>query len=215
MQYNGLTWAIALLALLVVMLAWRVLRRPGWFLGWLRGTCGLLILGLAGVVAVVAYDLYSYSELPPSGQSLVSLKFTAEGHQRYRVSIQEGTRERNTILDGDLWQLDARVLGWHKLATLIGLRPGYRLDALTSTYRSAAQQAVAESSRAMLGASPYGIDLWRWLRETGNGFPLFDARGARVAFLPMVDGAVFEVSLTSAGLVAEARNQAARDALAH
>ena len=214
MQYNGLTWAIALLALLVLVLAWRVLRRPGWFFGWLRGTGGLVILCLSGGLGVVAYDLYSYAELPPSGQALVSLKFTAEGQQRYRVSIQEGARERNTILDGDLWQLDARVLAWHKLASLIGLRPGYRLDALTSTYRSAAQQAVAESSRAVLGASPYGIDLWRWLRETNNGFFLFEARGARVAFLPMVDGAVFNVSLTSAGLIAEAQNQAARDALA-
>jgi hypothetical protein len=106
------------------------------------------------------------------------------------------------------------VLGWSKLATLIGLRPGYRLDVLSSRYQTAAQQAMTESSRAVLGASPYGIDLWRWLRETQLGLFLFDARGARVTFLPMADGAVFNVSLTSAGLVAEAQNQAARDALA-
>jgi len=213
MQYNGLTWAIALLALLVLVFAWRILARPGWFLGWLRGTCGLAILGLAAVGAVVAYDLHSYTELPATGRTLASLKFSAEGHQRYRVTIQEGARERNTILDGDLWQLDARVLGWSRLATLIGLRPGYRLDALTSSYRAAEQQAVAESSRAVLAASPYGLDLWRWLRETNNGLFLFEARGARVAFLSMVDGAVFNVQLTSEGLVAEAQNQAARDAL--
>lgn len=215
MQYNGLTWAIALVALLVLVLAGRVLRRPGWFLGWLRGTFGMAILALAVLVGVVAYDLYSYTELPAAGRSLATLKFTAEGSQRYRVTIQEGARERNTILDGDLWQLDARVLGWSKLATLIGLRPGYRLDVLSSRYQTAAQQAMTESSRAVLGASPYGVDLWRWLRETQLGLFLFDARGARITFLPMADGAVFDVSLTSAGLVAEAQNQAARDALAH
>lgn len=214
MQYNGLTWAIALVALLVLVIAGRVLRRPGWFLGWLRGTCGLAILALAVLVGVVAYDLYSYTELPPAGRSLATLKFSAEGSQRYRVTIQEGARERNTILDGDLWQLDARVLGWSRLATLIGLRPGYRLDTLSSRYQTAEQQAMAESSRAVLGVSPYGLDLWRWLRDTEQGLFLFDARGARVTLLPMADGAVFNVSLTSAGLVAEAQNQAAQDALA-
>lgn len=214
MQYNGLTWAIALMALLVLVIAGRVLRRPGWFLGWLRGTCGLAILALAVLVGVVAYDLYSYTEVPAAGRSLATLKFSAEGSQRYRVTIQEGARERNTILDGDLWQLDARVLGWSRLATLIGLRPGYRLDTLSSRYQTAEQQAMAESSRAVLGVSPYGLDLWRWLRDTEQGLFLFDARGARVTLLPMADGAVFNVSLTSAGLVAEAQNQAAQDALA-
>ena len=212
MQYNGLTWATALVALLVLLIAGRILRSPGWFLGWLRGTIGLAILMLAVMVGVVAYDLYSYAELPSTGRPLATLKFSAEGSQRYRVTIQEGSRVRNTILDGDLWQLDARVLGWNRLASLIGLRPGYRLDALSSSYRVAEQQARTESSRAVLGASPYGIDLWRWLREAQVDLFLFDARGERVTFLPMADGAVYDITLTSTGLVAEAQNQAARSA---
>lgn len=41
MQYDGLAWAIALLAALVLWVALRVLVNSSWFLGWLRGTCGL------------------------------------------------------------------------------------------------------------------------------------------------------------------------------
>ncbi|MOA59043.1 hypothetical protein D3C78_1835670 [compost metagenome] len=66
----------------------------------------------------------------------------------------------------------------------------------------------------MLASSPYGIDLWRWLREGQHDLFLFDARGTRVTFLPLADGAQYAVRLTSTGLLAEPQNQAAKDALA-
>ncbi|HYQ37485.1 MAG TPA: hypothetical protein VER09_00935 [Pseudomonas sp.] len=214
MQYNGLAWASALVALMVLAIAGRILFDRSWFLGWLRGTCGLLLLALALLAGGVAYDLHSYGPLPPPGKPLLTLSFQAEGSQRYRVTLREAGRERSMILSGDLWQLDARVFGWKGLATLIGLQPGYRLELLTGRYRAAEQQAAAEPSRMLLASSPYGIDLWRWLREGRHDLFLFDARGARVTFLPMADGAVYAISLNSSGLLAEPQSQAAREALA-
>ncbi len=214
MQYNGLAWVAALMALLVLAIAGRILFDRSWLLGWLRGTGGLAILALAGLVAVVAYDLRSYAPLPASGETLLTLSFKAEGDQRYRATLREGASERNVIINGDLWQLDARVFGWQKLATLIGLRSGYRLELLSGRYLTVEQQASAEPSRVVLASSPYGIDLWRWLREGRHDLFLFEARGARVTFLPLADGALYAVRLTSAGLLAEPQNQAAKDALA-
>lgn len=213
MQYNGLAWATALAALMVLAIAGRILGNRSWFLGWLRGTCGLALLAVALLVGVVAYDLHSYAPLPRQGQALLTLSFQAEGTQRYRATVREGGRERSVILSGDLWQLDARVFDWKGLASLIGLQPGYRLELLAGRYLSAEQQAAAEPSRIALASSPYGIDVWRWLREGRHDLFLFDARGARVTFLPMADGAVYSVSLGSAGLVAEPQTQAARAAL--
>lgn len=214
MQYNGLAWAVALIALLVLAIGGRMLLQRGWFRGWLRGTCGLAILGLAALIALVAYDLRSYSPLPPAGEPLLTLSVKAEGSQRYLVTLREGGQERSAILNGDLWQLDARVLAWKGLATLIGLRPGYRLELLAGRYLAMEQQTSAEPSRVALAASPYGVDLWRWLREGRRDLFLFDARGARVTFLPLTDGAVYAVRLAGTGLLAEPQNQAARDALA-
>lgn len=211
MQYNGLAWAAALMALLVLAVGGRVLLRPGWLLGWLRGTSGLGLLALAVVAGVVAWDLRSYAPLPPSGEVLLTLSVKAQGEQRYQVSLQEQARARDLIVNGELWQLDARVFGWKGLATLIGLQPGYRLEQLAARYRAEEQ---AEPSRIALAQSPYGIDLWRWLRESGWDLFLFDARAARVTFLPLADGAVYAIRLTSAGLLAEPQSQAARDALA-
>lgn len=214
MQYNGLAWAVALVALLVLLTGGHILLRRGWFLGWLRGSCGLGLLALAMAAGLMGWDLRSYATLPAPGETLLTLGVQAQGSQRYRVSLQERAQERSVILNGDLWQLDARVFGWKGLATLVGLQPGYRLELLTGRYGATAQQAGAEPSRVLLAQSPFGIDLWRWLRESGQDLFLFDARAARVTFLPLVDGALYSVRLTGTELLAEPLNQVAREALA-
>jgi hypothetical protein len=211
MQYDGLAWATALLALLAVLIAARILFGGHWLLGWLRGTCGLAFLGLAGLVGLVAYDLHGYTPLP-EGKPLVTLSFKADG-PRYRVNLLEGGRERSVTLEGDLWQLDARLLQWKGLAALIGLQPGYRLERLTGRFLAIEQQTLAQHARVDLARSPYGIDLWRWLRMGQHDLFMFDPQARRVTYLPIADDAVYAVSLTSTGLLAQPMNQAAKQAL--
>lgn len=212
MQYDGLAWAIGLLALLVLWVALRILLNSSWFLGWLRGTAGLLFLVSAALVGVIAYDLMSYDTLPEE-RPLVTLSFQAETPQRYRVTLVEGARERSVLLEGDLWQLDGQLLRLRGLAELIGLEPGYRLTQLSGRFLAIEQQAVAQRPEAVLAQSPLGIDLWRWLRLSGRDLFLFDAQALRVPYLPIADGAVYEVRLASTGLMATPVNDAARQAL--
>lgn len=211
MQYDGLAWATALLALLAVLVAARILFGGNWLLGWLRGTCGLAFLGLAGLIGLVAYDLRSYTPLP-EGKPLVTLSFKAEG-PLYRVSLLEGGHERSVTLEGDLWQLDARLLQWKGLAALIGLQPGYRLEKLSGRFLAIEQQTLAQHARVELARSPYGVDLWRWLRVGQHDLLMFDPQARRVNFLPIADDAVYAVSLTPTGLLAQPMNQAAKQAL--
>lgn len=211
MQYDGLAWATALLALLAVFVAARILFNSRWFLGWLRGTCGLAFLALAAVVGLVAFDLYSYEPLP-QGKPLVTLSFKAQG-PHYRVSLLEGSRERTVTLEGDLWQLDARLLQWKGLAALIGLQPGYRLEKLSGRFLAIEQQSLAQHGRVELAQSPYGVDLWRWLRLGQHDLFMFDPQARRVTYLPIADDAVYSVSLTPTGLLAQPMNQAANQAM--
>lgn len=153
MQYDGLAWAFALLALLAALVAVRILFERTWFLGWLRGTCGLAFVAVAALLLVLAWDLRSYSLLKPE-QPMATLSFQAEGPQRYRVLIQEGANERSVVLDGELWQLDARIFRWKGLAALIGLAPGYRLDALSGRFLALEQQS--RGRRLGLSQSPAG-----------------------------------------------------------
>ncbi|MWV12479.1 hypothetical protein F3I62_10280 [Pseudomonas sp. R-28-1W-6] len=212
MQYDGLAWFIGLLAVLALFIAARILLTRSWFLGWLRGTLGLAFLGLAALVGVVAYDLLSYGPLP-EGKPLLTLSFAADGPQRYRVSLLEGGEERAVTLEGDLWQLDARLLRWKGLAALIGLQPGYRLEKLSGRFLAIEQQESARYAQVSLAQSPYGIDLWRWLRLGQHDLFLFDPQAARVTYLPIADGAMFSVSLSPTGLLAQPMNQAASQAL--
>lgn len=212
MQYDGLAWATALLALLVAVVAGRILFDRSWFLGWLRGTCGLAFLALAVLVALVARDLSSYDALPQD-RPLATLSFKALEAQRFQVTLLEGGSEQEVLLDGDLWQLDARLFKWKGLGDLLGLQPGYRLERLSGRYLAIEQQALAQYSRAPLAESPYGVDVWRWLRLTQRDFFLFLPEAQRVTYLPMADGAVFSVSLSPTGLLAEPLNQSAVEAL--
>ncbi|MBB2497206.1 hypothetical protein [Aquipseudomonas ullengensis] len=212
MQYDGLAWFVGLLAVLALFIAARILLTRSWFLGWLRGTFGLAFLGLAALVGVVAYDLMSYGTLPED-KPLLILNFSADGPQRYRVNLQEGGEEREVILEGDLWQLDGRLLRWKGLAALIGLQPGYRLEKLSGRFLAIEQQESARYAEVTLATSPYGIDLWRWLRLGQHDLFLFDPQAARVTYLPIADGAMFSVSLSPTGLLAQPMNQAANQAL--
>lgn len=211
MQYGGLAWATALLALLAAFVALRILFDRSWFLGWLRGTAGLVFVALAMLIGLLANDLRSYKPVALD-KPLATLSFKADG-PFYRVSVLEGAKERNFILEGDLWQLDARFFQWKGLAALIGLQPGYRLEKLTGRYLSIEQQTVAQHTRVQLAESPYGIDLWRWLRLGQRDLFMFDPQARRVNFLPLADQAVYRINQTPAGLLAEPMNPAAKQAL--
>src|SRR3990167_2924532 len=211
MQYDGLAWATALLALLAVLVAARILLDRHWFLGWLRGTCGLAFVALGGFIGLLASDLYSYAPLPED-KPLVTLSFEADG-PRYRVNLLEGGSERSVLLEGDLWQLDARFLQWKGLAALIGLQPGYRLEKLSGRFLAIEQQDQAQHARVELARSPYCIDPWRWLRLGQHDLFIFDPQARRVTYLPLADEAVYSINLTPAGLLAEPMNPAAKQAL--
>lgn len=211
MQYQGLAWALGLLGIIVLWVAARILFNRHWLLGWLRGTFGLAFVALAGLIALLAYDVLSYRALPVD-KPLATISFKADGGA-YRVNLLQGSEENSVLLEGDLWQLDARLLQWKGLAQLIGLQPGYRLEKLSGRFLSIEQQNLAQRTRVDLAHSLYGVDLWRWLRLNQRDLFIFDPQAVRVTYLPIADNAVYTISLSPTGLLAEPMNQAARQAL--
>ncbi|SDH79980.1 hypothetical protein [Pseudomonas panipatensis] len=210
MQYDGLAWAFMLVALLALLIAARVLYDRHWFLGWLRGCVGLAFVAVALLIALAAWDLRSYDALPAE-RPLASLSFHQLAPQHFEVKVLEGDRERTYDLAGDLWQLDARIIQWKGLAALIGLAPGYRLQSLGGRFLAIEQESQAR--RLELADSPFGIDVWRWLRDGQHDLLMFKPLAGRVTFLPMADQAVFAVRFGPTGLSAEPVNQAAIQAL--
>lgn len=212
MQYLGLAVVVALLALIVALMAVRMLASGHWLLGWLRGSFGMLIMTLAALTGLVAWDLASYQPLN-TGASLVSLSFKADGQQRYQVRVEEGQKVRFVTLEGDLWQLDMRVLNWKGIAALIGLEPGYRLERLSGRYLAVEQQEHLLHPYVTLADSRAGVDFWRWLQHCQCAPLLIEAQHRRISFLPIADGAEYQVAMAPTGLLAKPANAAAEQAM--
>lgn len=212
MQFTGLGIGLALMALLLLFFAVRLLVTKHWLLGWLRGMFGLTLLAVSVLAGLLAYDISTYQQIPKN-KPVFTLSAQAEGAQRYRVKIFEGRHEHSFLLDGELWQLEARQLEWKSLAHLIGLEAGYRLDNIKGRFITVEQQEAARFTQIQLTESLYGIDAWQAVRYFDRDLFVIEAKPLRVKYLPLADGAVYSVSLVATGLLAKPVNKAAEQAL--
>lgn len=212
MQYLGLAVIVALFGLIILLVAIRILANGRWLLGWLRGCLGMFVLALSVVVGLAAWDVSSYQPLP-ADKPVATLAFHADGPQRYRVELNTLSKMSRFTLEGDLWQLDMRVLEWKGLATLIGLEPGFRLAQVTGRYLAVEQQDRTRHPRVMLSESPAGVDLWLGVQRCQCAPLVIDAQLRRVSYLPTADGAEYAIELAPTGLLAKPLNAAAEQAL--
>jgi hypothetical protein len=201
-----------LLGLLFLIAALRRYRR----IHLVRGTLYLslsaaLALGAVGAV-LVAMNLFTYTRLTHEQQA-AHVTTRELGERRYVVTIQPPNQPaRHYELRGDEWQIDARVLKWHALATLVGFDTAYRLERISGRYGNIAQERAAPRTVYPL-AEESELDLWSLVRRHHRYVPLVDALYGSAAYVPMAEGAEYEVSVSASGLVVRPANDAARKAL--
>ena len=175
---------------------WRARRR---FAACHRSLWSLVFVLMALLGAIGGTALMGYRRL--ASEALVATLDTRQlGPQRYAVDIElpDGTRQA-TELSGDEWQLDARVIKWDTRAVVLGAPPLYRLDRVSGRYHDANQAAAAPSSLAVLSSSPTRLDLWQMKQQFPRWLPWIDADYGSAAYLPLVDGGRFKVTLAAAG----------------
>lgn len=214
MLFTVVAVLLAVIALAAALLALRLFVGR-WLLGWLRGSAGMLLTVLAVAIAVGAWDLRGYRPLTET-QPLGTLSFSKLETQRYTATlVASDGAERRFELQGDMWQLDVRLLRWNEMLTRLGLKPGYRLDRLSGRYLSLEDERSRPRTVVGLGSERPLFDVWAWLQRTGNTLGLISADYGSAAYLPMVDGALYSVGVGHSGLVATPMNDAARAAVDH
>jgi len=174
---------------------WRSRRR---FAASHRAVWSLVFVLLALLGALAGTALLGYRRL--ASESLVAELATRQlAPQRFAVDIAlpDGTRQA-AELSGDEWQLDARVIKWDVRAVVLGAPPLYRLDRVSGRYRDATQEASAPKSVVVLSA-PSRVDLWQMKQRFPAWLPWVDADYGSGAYLPLVDGGRFNVTLAAAG----------------
>lgn len=170
----------------------------------------LLLSGLA--LCLMAWSLRHYLAFAAETE-VAQIALRQTGVQRYRAELSTAGQARSFDLAGDEWQLDARVLNWTLPAQLGGAPSLYRLERLSGRYGDVKQEL--DAPRTVFALSPAGaLDLWQLKRSYPAALPFVDAQFGSAAYLPMLDGAKYRVSLgRRGGLVARPADKATHDLL--
>lgn len=204
---------LVLLTLWIMLRAGRHLRQRRYGRAATRGLAAGVLGGFTALVLLLGVNLLTYTRLTAE-RPVAQVRFSEAGPQRYMVRLQTADgRTLLTELNGDDWQLDARVVKWTGLGTLLGLPPLYRLERLSGRYENLQQARSQVPGVVGLSRDP-GLALTD-LNRYARWMPLEDARYGSATYLPMANGAEYAVSLSNTGLLARPSNEAARQALAH
>lgn len=196
MQFMGLAAGVAFLALLILLAGVRGLLRGSWFLGWLKGTLGLSAILLAVAGGLAAYDLGQYQQERFEELTLAQLKINKTPDDRFELNLITPAGRQATIMEGDSWRVDARMLDWQGLASLIGLQPGYRLDRLHTVYSDSSRQVASRYAQAALTEKwPGVIDMWLLAYEHRKSISLIRPALLQSAYHPLADGAEYQIVL--------------------
>jgi hypothetical protein len=212
MTFNALIVVFGLTGVLFFITAVRRVRRHRIASGLFSGVTSLALFLIAACALTVAMNLRTYQRLSAE-QAAGELQFTRVGYHQFNGVFTFPSGERaDFALRGDEWQVDARVLKWQAFANLLGFDAAYRLDRISGRYTS------VEDERSQLRTvyplnQPDRVDLWELVHRYRSWVPWIDALYGSATYLPMADGALYEIKVSQSGLVARPLNQAARAAV--
>ena len=96
-------------AVIALWLAASLLFRRPWFLAWLRGSAGLLLLILAFAAGILAWSLSAFTDSRNAALAHLEL-FEIQSHKwRLLLRVNNGS-QASTTLDGDEWNLEIDTL---------------------------------------------------------------------------------------------------------
>ncbi|MCG8441938.1 MAG: hypothetical protein MI723_09020 [Caulobacterales bacterium] len=173
---------------------------------------GAALLAAGGAAGLFSVNLATYGRLTYE-QPVATVEFSRTGERSFNAVLTEtGGAPAQFPLAGDAWQIDARILKFHSWANMAGLHAMYRLDRLSGRYDDVDQELSETRTVHALAENP-GLDLWRLASERGRDLGAIDASYGSGTFVPMADGAVYEVSLSQTGLIARPANALAEKAV--
>jgi hypothetical protein len=163
-----------------------------------RRLFGLLFLALACAAALFAVTLYQFIRL--TGDAPVArVALRQEGPRQFVATAElPGKPAEDYALRGDEWQIDARMVRWRLPALLAGVPPLYRLERLSGRYTDAA--ADQSEPRTVYALGPPGVpDLGRLKQRFPDWLPFVDVQYGSAAYMPMFDGARYQVYVDPRG----------------
>jgi len=177
----------------------------------------LALLGLG--VALVALNTQSFARLTHENDvANVSVKSLDASKNTYRVTIQRLDGPQQTLtcdLQGDEWEMAARVQKWKPWANVLGLDTTYTLDQVSNKYYDASRGNGRPITACDLRGPAPAVDQYvpnSWLNWLVGQSYTEQRRFGSAAYMPLTDGAAYKVVMTQSGLNAEPSNDIAKGA---
>ena len=120
-------------------------------------------------------------------------------------------------VNGDDWRIEARVLKWKPWANVLGLNSQYRLERLAGRYENIEQERNGarsvhdisgdEGPVQLMGQDiPWKPSVWATGQRIRPHWDAVDTLYGGATYMPMTDGAKYEVWITQSGLIARPAN---------
>jgi hypothetical protein len=185
--------------------------------GSLRFLFGGVFLAGAAVVGLVGLNLQTYARLTAE-RPAAEVTLTQRGPSQFTASVREANSDglygepKDYALTGDSFRMDARILKFRPWANITGLDALYRLERLQGRYDDVAREEASPPKPYDIGDAA-GIDVYLLARNRSQIVSAFDAEYGSSTYVPMADGAVYEILVTQNSLIARPQNQVAAQAV--
>lgn len=173
---------------------------------------GVVALGGAAA-ALLAFDMSAYARLT-SERPVATINIQQSGPQEFvaQISYPDGTSTTHTMF-GDQWRMEAIVVKWKPWTNILGQDAMYKLDRFSGRYIDPRAEMEGRRSVHDLRNAPSDYpQIEQYAERVGNLFYAVDATYGSGVYLPMVDGARYEVTLTQDALIARPANEIAQRA---
>lgn len=172
----------------------------------------LVFAAISGAGGMLLLSYLTYGRLIEE-QLISRIEFQRVSVEEFQARIMvTGKDDQFYILRGDEWQMDAKIVTWKPPMTVLGLDPIYQLDRLSGRFAEIdREQSEPRTVHSLAPESP--ADVWRVARRFPFLMPGVDAHYGTATYVPMADGARYEVTLSRDAIIARPANDRARDAI--
>src|SRR2546425_1265322 len=194
--------AFDLLAVALIVLAasaWRKRNHMSSVIGFLAAALFLTLGVLCGAIALGIHGYRAFTQ----EEVAATIKTEPVGPHRFRATVTLPDSSLHMFdLAGDAVYVDAHVLKWRPIGTLLGLQTAYELDRIAGRYQALNDEQTLERTVYSLAAKkPFdAFDLARryWILR-----PFVDAEYGSATFIGATApaGATYEVRVSTTGLL--------------
>ena len=190
---------VAVILIIIAASAWRNRRRLSSSVGFLAAALCLTFGMLLGAITVGIHGYRAFTQ-----EALAAtIKTEPLGPHHFRATVTLADSSLHMFdLAGDAVYVDAHVLKWRPIGTLLGLETVYELDRIAGRYQTLSDEQLHERTVYSLAANkPFdAFDLARryWLLR-----PFVDAEYGSATFIGATtpSGGTYEVRVSTTGLL--------------